>query len=871
MSPWQTVGHLSLQTLRALPWSGMHPFRCGLPLPRGQVFGSPLWKIRAADGSESVVAAKPLRLWPDQSWQWAQIDGIAAAEWGRALVAVQMHPAEPSVTARPATAWLNQAEKKGGVTFGQQKIAWDWRRGLCLQKEGEAQNQPWLFIRFNLGVESAFLPHAVRLEANAQRADLIWEGCFAADAQGGHSRLRGTVQATSFPETPLLRIEVNLWNPSAAKHPGGLWDLGDAGSLHLHALGFRWPRNGQAWLQAEPGHDWHKLGEQASLLQGSSGLESVLPLSALAHRGADSNSTVRFEGYKLEKGMKQNTLDGRRANPVMRWEDGGKWEIQPEDFWERFPSSLEVQQNEIRYEPWPLQDAQRYELQGGERTRAVFWIAAQDSVAEWDKMPELLSGARAGVYALPDGPTVAASRALPFFSLQAAETLPPALGGAVLEGKSALQARRESWDEYGWRNFGEVAADHEAEHYQGQWPMVSHYNNQYDMMYGLLAGGLSRGDAGLDELGLRLAEHVRHHDLYHTQQDKAAYNGGYFWHTAHYAHAGLATHRTYSRLAFEGKPLPAGFGGGPANEHNYSSGLLLHYWLTGDTASRDAVLQLARWVTAMQDGRRTPLKWLAGGPTGLATGTRDLDWQGPGRGSGYSLNTLLDAYLADGDETWLAKAERVQEVVSSPEDDVENMGLLHRENRWSYVVYLQMVGRYLEVLHQGGRITPAWERARAVLLRYARWMAKNEYPYLSKPEELEFPTSTWAAQDLRKAAVFALAARFAPADEAAGFSQAAKRFLDAASQDLLKAKDRFCTRNLAITLHCFAVLQAWTGEGPKWNLGLSEPQGPYRPRLVVTPQKTVVLARIKGTIRSAGLKLPLYLWQAWRERRDPWA
>ena len=46
--------------------------------------------------------------------------------------------------------------------------------------------------------------------------------------------------------------------------------------------------------------------------------------------------------------------------------------------------------------------------------------------------------------------------------------------------------------------------------------------------------------------GDELAGHVTDIDIYHTSRDRAAYNGGYFWHTQHYQPAGTATHRAYS-------------------------------------------------------------------------------------------------------------------------------------------------------------------------------------------------------------------------------------------------------------------------------------------------------------------------------------
>ena len=55
-----------------------------------------------------------------------------------------------------------------------------------------------------------------------------------------------------------------------------------------------------------------------------------------------------------------------------------------------------------------------------------------------------------------------------------------------------------------------------------------------------------------------LASHVVDIDIYHTTEDKAAYNNGLFWHTFHYIDAGKATHRTYPQ------GCRASHGGGPA-------------------------------------------------------------------------------------------------------------------------------------------------------------------------------------------------------------------------------------------------------------------------------------------------------------------
>ena len=53
-------------------------------------------------------------------------------------------------------------------------------------------------------------------------------------------------------------------------------------------------------------------------------------------------------------------------------------------------------------------------------------------------------------------------------------------------------------------------------------------------------------------------------DIYHTDEDKAAYNGGLFWHT-------LPLRRRRHRRRTASYPRRHGVhGGGPSTEHNYT-------------------------------------------------------------------------------------------------------------------------------------------------------------------------------------------------------------------------------------------------------------------------------------------------------------
>ena len=178
--------------------------------------------------------------------------------------------------------------------------------------------------------------------------------------------------------------------------------------------------------------------------------------------------------------------------------------------------------------------------------------------------------------------------------------------------------------------------------YKRQTPLVSHYNNQYDPIAGFIYQYFRTGDTRWWTMADELAAHVVDIDIYHTDRDKWSYNRGLFWHTDHYKHAATCTHRTFSRAnQATGRP----YGGGPCSAHNYTTGLLHHYFLTGSPASREAVVGLADWVVRMDDGRRNVLGLVDDGPTGLASFTVDLDYQGPGRGCGNSVNALLDGWL----------------------------------------------------------------------------------------------------------------------------------------------------------------------------------------------------------------------------------
>src|SRR5262249_37493433 len=148
-----------------------------------------------------------------------------------------------------------------------------------------------------------------------------------------------------------------------------------------------------------------------------------------------------------------------------------------------------------------------HELQGGEqKTHEVYLAFAADAVSS-----PPLAWTHDRTVCVPSADTVTRSGALPYF---VAEPDDPNhqyrdLVSVGLSTATGFEHKREQADEYGWRNFGDLPADHEAAFVDEGDRLVSHYNNQYDAMAGFAIQCLRSGDRRWWDLFVDLARHVR--------------------------------------------------------------------------------------------------------------------------------------------------------------------------------------------------------------------------------------------------------------------------------------------------------------------------------------------------------------------------
>jgi hypothetical protein len=136
-------------------------------------------------------------------------------------------------------------------------------------------------------------------------------------------------------------------------------------------------------------------------------------------------------------------------------------------------------------------------------------------------------------------------------------------------------------------------------------------------------------------------------------------------------------------------------------------------------------------------------------------------------------------------------------------------------------------------------------------------MAEHEYPYLEKPEILEYPTETWAAQDMRKSEIFKYTARHATGAERIRFLERSEFFFRYSTNTLAGMKTRSLARPVVLLLS-YGFMHACFQQQPKIasppprdaNHDFGSPE-------VFIPQKVRAMRRFKALVLAGGVAVLL--------------
>jgi hypothetical protein len=782
------------------------PVTVGVPMPRGVLREATDVTLIDETGAEISVQTQALSRWADGSVRWLLADFQASVKaWAVACFDLTLGRRS---SARLDGVTLHEAADALQVQTGAASFVLDRRvlrpfAGVCLNGVDIIGGDGAVAL-----VDTAGRRHVAHLERTVVetlgplRTTIALAGRLRAGRRKAVAEL--LMRLSFYAGSAGVDLQLTIRNPRAARHPGGFWDLGDEGSMLFRefAVELRLAGVGAVtveWTERPDAPPTSRRAQRFELYQDSSGGPNW---AGPNHANRHGVSTTQFAGYRtVVEGARLQ--QGLRASPIVALRDGHRCLAAAiEGFWQNFPKAIEVEGATLRLALFPRQSADVHELQGGEqKTHRIFLQVASGDTdisdlgwtearlipivpRDWYGEAGVISGLSAGTGVIPGA------------ALEPELTTADRIVQTAVEGDHSFFAKRETIDEYGWRHFGEVYADHEAVLHPG---LIAHYNNQYDVVLGASAHYARSGDLRWFMLMRDLARHVVDIDIYHTREDRPAFNGGLFWHTEHYMDAATATHRSYS-AANVGDRRRSACGGGPSNEHNYTTGLLTYYYLTGDLGARDAVLGLAQWVLRMDDEARGIMTVFDRRPTGMASMTVSSEYHGPGRGAGNSINALMDGFAVSGDRHYLAKGEELIRRCIHPAEDIDARELHDVEHRWSYTVFLQVLGKYLDLKVELGEADAAFFHARESLLAYARWMAEHERPYRMALDRVEIPTETWPAQDIRKANVFRWAAKYAPDADRMRFVDKAADFVRHSVRDLMAFPTWYLTRPVAIMM-----------------------------------------------------------------------
>ncbi len=804
------------------------PVTVGVPWPRGVLRDADHLACTGPDG-DVPLQTEVLERWPDGSIRWVLCDTLLST--------------------------------KGNGATGYRLVVSD---------------SPSPLRRGGRGVRSALPIHIQLDELESSDLFVLPETIGEADVRirtpfqyRGHSEIVVTGFRDDLPSANAVRVQLTITNPFAAGHPGGNWDLGNEGSIFVRGLQVTISTKPPFRISAERKAPFHNANA-IELYQASSGGENW---QSEIHLDKDRKVSMPFRGYRL------NEETGLQATPIVLSADIG---IAMPCFWENFPIGIQAKDKSLRNPGDPVPEitlqlldegltGQSVELQGGESKTHTFTVAFGESGIT----DQPLIWARSPLQVSCSPEWYALCEALPHLTPKATDphALYLKLVDQVIEGPDTFVHKREVIDEYGWRNFGDIYGDHEAVRHSGPNPMVSHYNNQYDCVGGFAAQFFRSADPRWFTQMIECADHTADIDIYHTTGDKTAYNGGLFWHTYHYAHADTANHRSYPKRIRSGpqdtrvekldamddetakKLLKAySVGGGPAPSHVYTTGMMIAYFLTGDPRYRQTVVGLADYILNCEDPSKTVFRYLSREFTGLATDSQ-AGYHGPGRASANSVNALLDGFRLTGERKYLDFAEVLIRRVVNPNQNLAALNLLNAELRWFYTMFLQSLGRYLDVKIERGELDRAYDFGRQSLVHYARWMAEHERPILDTPEKLQYPTETWAAQDMRKVEVFQYAAKQVAGAERGRFLERAGWFFEASVNKL----DTFPTKSFCRPM----VLLMNFGWSHNWWQQRDVPQTPepteamnaaaFGTWSMFVPQKAKAMKRAKRVVLAGAL------------------
>jgi hypothetical protein len=773
------------------------PFSVGVPLPKGTFWPEQKLQIVTESGVNVISNVTPSSLWHDKSIRWCQIDGYSE----------QSNAQKYFITKSQATLFKKQDcvfEKDGAFILKSKDLTLRVSTDtfLSLKQITNTTSLPLeLSPVFSLkDVETKFtLINSTLFTKTSSCNKPLYAKLkqqYKTELNTPKKHLLVTVEYKLDYVTNQLKINLSVHNPMPLIPDNDQWDLGNENSIELSQFGLKIALPEGSFSVANTNDDRHpfKPFEQWSLVINNSGGENWASKNHIDKHGVIPQKKRGAVVVEVDNKQTHTYTELRPSLAFNLSDEAQRFAINIDNMWEKFPLEVSVLHDQMDINFCETKTDSGIELQPGE---IKFHSLAIDLV-----QADLTTNAKKRAPTPTLNPDIfCKANTIPWLTKSISQSPLSSIVDLGLTGERNFFAKREAVDEFGWRNFGDIYADHEAVGHKGGDIFVSHYNNQYDPLQGFLKQWVITGNPKWKQLADDLFEHIVNIDIYHTELDKQEYNGGLFWHTDHYVEAETATHRTYSKRQQKGVYEDHAGGGGPGSHHCYTSGLALYYQLTGNESAKSAVIKLGNWITCFFEGDGTLLgsllqyrnKAIVRNPL---TGRYPLD-----RGVANYVNVLLDSYELTANRHYVERASSIITQTFDASDVVAERNFQDIENTWYYIVFMQSVAKYLWLCETVYGIDHDYAIIKKSFLHYVEWMATQEQPYLVNHQKLEYPNDTWTAQDLRKIMVLKIALNYSDTPHLKALIQ---QKVDVLTQyvegKLCNSDEKECTRVLALVM-----------------------------------------------------------------------
>ncbi|MFM7199481.1 MAG: hypothetical protein ACKO6N_01720 [Myxococcota bacterium] len=598
-----------LTVFSTLPGNKLQSVRCsGVPLPlHARVYAPEQLEVKTLTGEPVPFSAEPLMRWGAVEASVTQ----APLRFVRLCVKVgEIRPPHFELSRRDKIPAL-QDNNGAAITPLASRVRWSSLQALdergralrILPRGTRILSASPLEQRVELEALGTFDPSAgpEHVDAPPHPVPAIRQAALLHSLRRWPLQLRLVLRSVAGSDT--LQLSLSVLNRQPAGHPGNVWELGASGAQLFRSL---------SWHAVSQSAEKLLLSPEPGLLhQGLERLELVQSTASPEQRGEVRHRDARgqlppFLGYRLWQDALQ--LSGAQAEPVAALEqDNTRYVLVPDSFWQYFPKGLRISHTQgLTLEllppfgdPVPI----LHELQGGEQLTYRWWQAVEPSHTPFEpdpwrepspELPFQLSPrywAESNAGFLPDTPLEQDVQRGIEGTLRSA-FIPT---GANPRTFQSVAMRHEA---VGWRDVGELQADHETRCGQQAYDdptFISNYNNQYDPAWGAWRQCGRRSHLESCALALRMSRHLADIDVYHTEGDRAVYNGGQFWHTTHDTSAGLSSHRSYPRLS-DSSRCTRFTSGGPGLGQLYLEGLVQAWLWSGEQSLHHAAETLGQFM-----------------------------------------------------------------------------------------------------------------------------------------------------------------------------------------------------------------------------------------------------------------------------------